>query len=236
MKNLKKGFTRLVILEALAVIIFIGLGIIEPNAAEPVLDAMAQMRPSGIFLLLILILIPLIRILLGVFVHENIPKEEEDGYETWNDGSDIRYEDRGGSAAPSPFQNAAPPDDADYEDPEPGSGISSQAPGTLSRKASPFYVPSFIRIQQLSGTAAIGSRDRVKVLDRAGTYQVIMDFPIPGTELQFEYRPGICFLLGQRDIQMIPDTPLVLYSTTPQGARIPQYALTFVTYEEASHA
>ena len=53
----------------------------------------------------------------------------------------------------------------------------------------------------------------------------------PSPLLQVILRP-FC----QEDIRMIPDRPLVLYSTTPQGARIPQYALTFVTYEEASHA
>lgn len=234
MKNLKKGFTRLVILEALAVVLFLLLGIIEPQAVNPVLDAMAQMHPAGILLLLILILIPLVRILLGIFVHEAAPGQE-DGFAAWNDGSDIRYETRSGSAAPSPFQKASPGDLSGYGDPGPASE-SSPAPGTVSGKASPFYAPSFIRIQRLSGTAAIGSRDRVKVLDREGTYQVVMDSPIPSAELQFEYRPGVCFLLGQEDIRMIPDRPLVLYSTTPQGARIPQYALTFVTYEEASHA
>ena len=236
MKKLKKGFTRLVILEALAVIVFMGLGAADPAAVRPVLDAMAQMNPAAILLLLVLILIPLIRILLGVSVHGEAPREEEDGYETWNDGSDIRYETRGGSAAPSPFQTSREESGPAYEDPLPGRGHFRPAPGEASREASPFYAPSFIRIQQLSGTAAIGSRDRVKVLDREGTYQVIMDSPVPAAELQFEYRPGICFLLGQKDIQMIPDRPLILYSTTPQGARIPQYALTFVTYEEASNA
>lgn len=232
MKNLKKGFTRLVILEALAVFLFITAGILMPEAAEPLLSSIAGMRPAGVFILLVLFLIPLVRILLGIFVREAPGHEEDDGYETWNDGSDIRYEERGGGAAPSPFQKAAPRDVPEYDEdiPAPG-GEKAPAP-----QASPFYAPSFIRIQQLSGTAAIGSRDRVKVLDQEGTYQVVMDSPIPSAELLFEYRPGTCYLLGQEDIQMIPDRPLILYSTTPQGARIPQYALTFVTYEEASHA
>lgn len=232
MKNLKKGFTRLVILEALAVVLFVTAGILMPETAEPLLDAMAQMRPAGVFLLLVLLLIPLIRILLGIFVREAPRQEEDDGYETWNDGSAIRYEERGGGAAPSPFQKASPRDVPEYDE----SISAPEGEGNISPQASPFYAPSFIRIQQLSGTAAIGSRDRVKVLDREGTYQVVMDAPIPSAELLFEYRPGACFLLGQEDIQMVPDRPLILYSTTPQGARIPQYALTFVTYEEASHA
>lgn len=231
MKNLKKGFTRLVILEALAVILFITAGILMPQTAEPVLDLIAGMEPAGIFLLLVLLLIPLIRILLGIFVRDMPVREEDDGYETWNDGSSIRYETRGGTAAPSPFQQAASRDVPEYED-----GPASDSAAAPSPEASPFYAPSFIRIQQLSGAAAIGSRDRVKVLDREGTYQVVMDTPVPSAELLFEYRPGTCFLLGQEDIRMVPDRPLILYSTTPQGARIPQYALTFVTYEEATYA
>ncbi len=232
MKNLKKGFTRLVILEALVLFLYIIAGLVMPEVAAPLLDAIAGMKPAGIFTLLVLLLIPIIRILLGFLSHDAPGEDKEDGYETWNDGSDIRYETRGGGAAPSPFQKAEPRDVPEYDDPAPA----SFAGETLSPQASPFYAPSFIRIQQLSGTAAIGSRDRVKVLDQEGTYQVVMDSPVPSAELLFEYSPGTCFLLGQEDIQLIPDRPLILYSTTPQGARIPQYALTFVTYEEASHA
>ena len=224
MKNLKKGFTRLVILEALAAAIFTVAAALRPSLAANVLEIVTDMDPVGILLILILIAIPLIRILMGIFLTER-KEESSDGYEDyepWAAGSGIRFETGDGTIDQSPFQKEEPAGPPSHEE-APAGGSS-------------FSMSTFIRIQKLSGADEIGTRDRIKILDQSGTYQVLLDSPIPSSQLLFEYHAGKCALLGQEKIPMEPDTPLILYSRNAQGTRIPQYALTFVTYEEDRHA
>lgn len=224
MKNLKKGFTRLVILEALAAVLFTAAAILRPSVAAPILDAMADLEPAGLVLLFVLIAIPVIRILMGIFSQEKTEEDEGDGYESWSAGSGIRYETGDGNIAPPPFQTEAAGRTAEFEAAAAPAGESS------------FSMSTFIRIQKLSGADEIGTRDRIKILNQSGTYQVLLDSPIPSSQLLFEYHAGRCALLGQEKIDMEPDTPLILYSRNAQGTRIPQYALTFVTYEEDRNA
>ncbi len=95
---------------------------------------------------------------------------------------------------------------------------------------------SFIRVQRLSGPDAITSRDRVILLTREGIYEISAESRAPGAVVSLCFKGGALWIRGQKDIPLESGRPLILYSNSAAGTRIPQYALTFIHGKEAPHA
>lgn len=95
---------------------------------------------------------------------------------------------------------------------------------------------SFLRVQRLSGPDAITSRDRVILLTREGTYEISAESRAPGACVSLYFKGGVLSVRGQKDIPLESGRPLILYSDSSAGTRIPQYALTYIRGKEAPHA
>lgn len=208
LRRLKQLSGRVSLFEFFMAIFLLALYITEPEILSPLTKYLADSSFLPVMTALLLFF-PFLWAGLTVLSHrdEMSDDDEEDAaYEEVEGDEEASPEHTGDSFVPAPFQEDA------------------------------FGNLSFLRVQKLSDRASISARDRVLFLRAPGRFKILTDTAVPDSAVIIEYKDRKVTILAARTIELRPGVPLVLFSRSTAGTRIPQYALTYVMRREADHA
>ena len=210
LRRLKQLSGRVSLFEFFLAIFLLALYILKPEILSPLIKYLSGSSFLPV-LTALLLFFPLLWAGLTVLSHrgemsDDYEEEEDEAYEEDEDSRDASPDEAGDRPAPAAFMEDA------------------------------FGDMSFLRVQKLSDRSSISARDRVLFLRAPGRYRILTDTAVPDSAVIIEYRNRKVTILGVKAIELHPGVPLVLFSRSSAGTRIPQYALTYVMRREADHA
>lgn len=209
-RRLKQLSGRVSLFEFFMAIFLLALYIMKPEILSPLTEHLSDSSFLPVMTALLLFF-PFLWAGLTVLSHreemsDDYDDEEDAAYEEEEGDEESSPEHTGDSFVPAPFQEDA------------------------------FGNLSFLRVQKLSDRASISARDRVLFLRAPGRFKILTDTAVPDSAVIIEYKDRKVTILAARTIELRPGVPLVLFSRSTAGTRIPQYALTYVMRREADHA